>query len=334
MKDDNYLLVVCEQRSDRFAILDVIEKKEINDYIKVYKDFFVNKYKNSPSIELIDITEEILTDEKYDIRCKFKAKGEKYENLNDSYDEWINVFYFEKFQGLNNFKNKDLSLDNSELNNENESEKIIEIERLHPELYSYNDDKKSWIERFIDYGARTQEWDLIGDDEFYGCYSFPLFTEEFCKMIREEAEFSGKWTTERHAAYPTNDMLIESIGLEDIYTEIIEEYILSFAIYKFHLDFSHLKNFYSENFLARYNTKQQGHLSIHHDESGVTALVQLSDFKDYEGGGTWFTNQKKLIKNPVGYCTIHPGKFTHRHGGRPIKSGSRYILVSFININS
>jgi hypothetical protein len=27
----------------------------------------------------------------------------------------------------------------------------------------------------------------------------------------------------------------------------------------------------------------------------------------------------------------HPGQITHKHGGRPVTEGTRYILVSFTN---
>jgi hypothetical protein len=149
-------------------------------------------------------------------------------------------------------------------------------------------------------------------------------------MIREEAEHSKKWTTNRHEYYPTTDMLLTELGLDDIYYKVLERYIMPFAIYKFGLDGRGWGSMKSENFLARYNTTAQGHLSIHHDMSDITCLVQLSDMDEYEGGGTWFWRQKKLVKSPIGYCTVHPGNITHKHGARPVSRGQRYIIVSFM----
>ena len=201
---------------------------------------------------------------------------------------------------------------------------------LHSELYSYRYDKTKWLERFVTYDARIREWDLITDEQFDGCFTFPLFTPEFCTMIREEAEYSKKWTYNRHEYYPTTDMLLTELGLDDIYYEVLQTYIMPFIIYKFGLDGKGWNSLSSENFLAKYTPDIQGHLSIHHDSSDVTCLVQLSDMSEYEGGGTWFWRQKKLIKSPIGYCTIHPGNITHKHGARPVSKGSRYIIVSFM----
>ena len=204
------------------------------------------------------------------------------------------------------------------------------IERLHPELYSYWDNKEEWTKKFISYAARTKEWDLIVDEPFDNCFSFPLFTEDFCKMIREEAEHSKKWTIKRHEFYPTTDMLLTEIDMDDIYNDVMKEYVMPLSIYMWALEGEGWDNLHCENFLAKYVPQAQGHLSIHHDSSDITCLIQLSDLDEYEGGGTWFRRQKKLIKNSIGYATLHPGNITHKHGARATTKGTRYITVSFM----
>lgn len=201
---------------------------------------------------------------------------------------------------------------------------------LHPELYSYYENSDEWKSRFITYSARTKEWDLICDEPFMNTFSFPLFTAEFCRMIREEAEYSNAWTVNRHDYYPTTDMVLDVIGMQDIYMEVLREYVMSLSIYMWALEGDGWDNLNSENFLAKYTPNAQGHLSIHHDSSDITALVQLSDLDEYEGGGTWFRRQKQLLKNPIGYVTIHPGNITHKHGARAVTDGTRYIIVSFM----
>ena len=203
--------------------------------------------------------------------------------------------------------------------------------RLYPELYTYFDDPQIWIEKYITYSARTKEWELISDEPFDNCFSFPLFTPEFCKMIREEAEHAKSWTTDRHDNYPTTDMLLDVIGLHDTYMEILRLFVMPFSIYMWALEGKGWDDLQAENFLAKYVPHAQGHLSIHHDSSDITCLIQLSDFDEYEGGGTWFRRQKKLVKNPIGYATIHPGNITHKHGARAVTEGTRYIVVSFMN---
>ncbi|OED35543.1 hypothetical protein AB833_30495 [Chromatiales bacterium (ex Bugula neritina AB1)] len=202
----------------------------------------------------------------------------------------------------------------------------------HPELYTYFDDKEAWEQRFVTYAARTKEWELITDEPFDNCFTFPLFTEEFCTKLREEAEHAQSWTTKRHVSFPTTDMVLQVLNLNDTYRAVIADYIMPCAIYHWELG-PGWRNFRAETFLAKYTATAQGHLSIHHDESDVTCLIQLSDLHEYEGGGTYFRRQRKVVKNSIGYATLHPGHITHKHGGRAISKGLRYILVSFIHRN-
>ena len=62
-----------------------------------------------------------------------------------------------------------------------------------PDLYSYWDNKEEWTNKFITYSARTKEWDLIVDEPFDSCFTFPLFTEEFCKKLekRQNTQMHG-----------------------------------------------------------------------------------------------------------------------------------------------
>ena len=200
----------------------------------------------------------------------------------------------------------------------------------HPELFSYFDDKAAWKKRFLSYAARTKEWELVAEEPFDSCFTLPLFTDEFCRMIREEAEHAESWTTDRHAHYPTTDLVLQVIGMEDIYREIISEYIVPCARTLWRLD-NQWNRIRAETFLAKYTADAQGHLALHHDDSDITCLIQLSDLDEYEGGGTFFSRQKKVVKNGIGHATIHPGQITHRHGGRAISKGTRYIMVSFIH---
>ena len=202
--------------------------------------------------------------------------------------------------------------------------------RLHPELYSYWDNSDAWKQRFVSYSARTQEWDLIMDEPFDNCFSMPLFSAEFCQLIMEEAEHANAWTTDRHEFYPTTDMLLETLGMDKIYYEVLKEYAMPAAIHAFKLDGEGWDEMASEDFLAKYLPDAQGHLSLHHDHSNITALVTLSHMDDYEGGGTWFSHQRKLIKEKQGHVSIHPGNITHKHGARATTKGKRYIIVSFM----
>ena len=125
-------------------------------------------------------------------------------------------------------------------------------------------------------------------------------------------------------------MLLETIAMDRIYYEVLKEYVIPASVYAFQLDGVGWDVMTSEDFLAKYVPDAQGHLSLHHDASNITALVTLSNFEEYEGGGTYFSHQKKLIKEKQGYVSIHPGNITHKHGARATTKGTRYIIVSFM----
>ena len=202
---------------------------------------------------------------------------------------------------------------------------------LHPELYQYWNDTSAWHRKFLVPGLIKKEWDLFVDEEFDGAFVYPLFTKEFCKMIIEEAEHAKVWTFARHEFYPTTDFVLTEIGFDKIYYDLLWEFVMPMAIHKYGLEGKGWDQLTAESFLARYTPDTQGHLSIHHDNSHITALVNLSEKdEDYTGGGTWFWRQKTLSKPPQGYVSVHPGNITHKHGARPVLSGKRYIIVSFM----
>ena len=125
-------------------------------------------------------------------------------------------------------------------------------------------------------------------------------------------------------------MLLGAISLDRIYYEILNEFVIPAAIHAFQLTGKGWSDMNSEDFLAKYVPDAQGHLSLHHDHSNITALVTLSNFDEYQGGGTYFSHQKKLVKEKQGCVSIHPGNITHKHGARATTSGTRYIIVSFM----
>jgi hypothetical protein len=202
---------------------------------------------------------------------------------------------------------------------------------LHSDLYQYWNDPSAWHRKFLVPGMIKKEWDLFVDEEFDGTYAYPFFTKEFCNKIIEEAEHAQVWTFARHEFYPTTDFVLTEIGFDKIYYDLLWEFVMPMAIHKFGLEGKGWDQLQAESFLARYTPDTQGHLSLHHDNSHITALVNLSEKDiDYAGGGTWFWRQKYLSRPPQGYISVHPGNITHKHGARPVLSGKRYIIVSFM----
>lgn len=194
-------------------------------------------------------------------------------------------------------------------------------------------DWDGWKAKYVNQSMLKGEYDLMVDDIGHNVYEFPLFTEKFCKEAVGLSEALNKWTVDRHEFYPTNDVLLQDIGLQDAYHQVLKEVVYPLCIHLWTLEGKGWDNMFSENFLARYTTDRQSHLSLHHDFSHVTMVVKLND--EFDGGGTWFPKYN-LLSNPerVGVATLHPGMVTHLHGARPIYAGKRYICVSFMRKES
>ena len=150
----------------------------------------------------------------------------------------------------------------------------------------------------------------------------------FCDELIELSE-TIPWVNDRHEFYPTTDNLLKSLGMEEIYNKVINDYVRPLAINRFQLDGKSWEHLRDESFIIRYKPEEQAHLGIHHDHGTITTLVNLNPGQ-FEGGGTYFPKFKYLA-NPkeIGAMTLHPSNITHKHGARPVTKGTRYVVVSF-----
>ena len=187
----------------------------------------------------------------------------------------------------------------------------------------------AWVSKYINPAIARGEHELMIDELGPSVIEFSLFTTKFCEEMIQLSETKGVWTEGRHEFYPTNDMLMEVIGMKQIYSRVIKDFVAPLATWFWTLEGQGWDNMQDETFIIRYKADKQGHLSLHHDHSQYTLAVKLND--EFEGGGTYFP-MYKLLANPkrIGNAILHPGLVSHRHGGRPVLSGTRYINVSFI----
>lgn len=191
----------------------------------------------------------------------------------------------------------------------------------------------AWVSKYVAPVMLQRDYELMTDELGPNIIEFPLFTDRFCEELIQLAESKGEWTMGRHEFYPTNDMLMETLGMKDIYTRVIREYVAPLATWYFTLEGQGWDVVEDETFIIRYKPDLQGQLSVHHDHSSYTIGVKLND--EFEGGGTYFPKYGvNAIPKRNGNAFLHPGMITHRHGGRPVYSGTRYIAVSFIRNNS
>ena len=197
---------------------------------------------------------------------------------------------------------------------------------------SNNVGSQQWREKYLSKNITSCSPDLIVDELGHQGHTNifqveQVFSKEYCDELIEEAESSNNWTKKRHDNYPTTDMLLSSFSANTSYENVLRRYLYPMIIDRWRLDGDKWSKLVGENFIIKYESVGQASLELHHDSSEFTILTALND--SFEGGGTWFHNQKLLVKNPVGGIAFHPGNITHLHGGRPVTSGIRYIVVSF-----
>ena len=159
-----------------------------------------------------------------------------------------------------------------------------------------------------------------------------MFSKNVCEWIIFESEnyakHNGGWTTRRHENYPTTDIPIEKIPS-----------VFSFVLNSFNDIFNKIKKSYcfteevifniKDLFIVKYNEETQNKLDLHQDGSFLSINLLLSDPKDFEGGGTYF-NDGLTVFLEQGDLLVHSGKV--EHSGLTITKGTRYIMVSFVNI--
>ena len=173
---------------------------------------------------------------------------------------------------------------------------------------------------------------LIANKLSFGIYSFNYFTNTFCdELVRDLKKFDG-WTKDRHGNYPTNDVLLKDYHptLFGIYDTCIRNIVIPLVNTIYEGSTFKGDKIKHETFIIRYKPGVQNSLRLHHDASVFSIILNLSqEGIDFEGGGTYFPQHEKLIKESKGNLVMHPGKMTHWHGVRPITSGERYVIVSF-----
>ncbi|XP_042328960.1 multifunctional procollagen lysine hydroxylase and glycosyltransferase LH3 isoform X2 [Sceloporus undulatus] len=171
-------------------------------------------------------------------------------------------------------------------------------------------------------------------------YWFPVFTDQMCDELVEEAENFGQWSGGKHedtrlaGGYenvPTVDIHMNQIGFEKEWLQFLRDYIapVTEKLYP---------GYYTKaraimNFMVRYRPDEQPSLRPHHDSSTFTINVALNHKGiDYEGGGCRFIRYNCKVESPrKGWSLMHPGRLTHYHEGLPTTRGTRYIMVSFVD---
>ena len=276
-----------------------------NSGVKKLVEYYIDHYKN----EMFVIDEFFSVAFKQTLRTDILEEYKDFPKLKAA-APIVNFFEQQDSKGLTNYNKEDLP------------EPQIEL----PEILDTNN-WEEWCQKYINPYILKGQYRLMVDEIGPNIIEFPLFTEKFCDEVIELAE-SGEWVTDRHEYYPTTDQTMESLGMQDIYQYVLESFVYPIWVWYWELEGDNFNKLRSENFIAKYDTKNQGSLNLHHDDSLITLNVRLND--EFKGGGTYLPKYK-LTTQPrkKGNAMAHPGMITHKHGGRPVEEGTRYILVTF-----
>ena len=197
-----------------------------------------------------------------------------------------------------------------------------------------------WLEEYIDPNCL----DVLFNDSkpeytepISWLFETKFATPKFCKEMIELVNSYDLWSDGKnndarlqsgYEPVPTVDVHLNQVDYRDVWDKMLKMVIAPICE-KFFVGY-HTKGT-NICFVVKYSMDGQKHLRPHHDASAYTINIALNDQSEYTDGGTHFlvTDYKK-VGAPVGTMLIHPGRCTHYHEGLPITSGTRYILVGFI----
>ncbi|XP_015786267.1 procollagen-lysine,2-oxoglutarate 5-dioxygenase 1 [Tetranychus urticae] len=218
----------------------------------------------------------------------------------------------------------------------------FETSHLHNDLYEIYNNQYEWAEKYIhpNYSAVLKE-DHIIEQPCPDVYWFPIVTPTFCKHLIEEMENYGQWSDGSnydprlnggYESVPTVDIHTNQVGLEQQWLYFLREYVRPVQE-KVFIGYFHDPPKATMNFIVRYKPTEQAFLKPHHDTSTYTINIALNRVGiDYEGGGCRFVRYNcSVVSLRQGWTLMHPGKLTHYHEGLTVTSGTRYIMVSFVD---
>ena len=151
----------------------------------------------------------------------------------------------------------------------------------------------------------------------------PLFSQEMCDAIIQEANALGKWEPMGGDKFPAQEIRVRELALWEDIENIWKDKLGKIAESKW-TPMAHIG--LRDAFVMRYSLDTQTSLDFHTDASLVTGSVKLNG--DYEGGELVFPHQDfSNINISNGACLLFPSQVTHGHKVNPLISGVKYSLT-------
>ncbi|XP_059611971.1 procollagen-lysine,2-oxoglutarate 5-dioxygenase [Phlebotomus argentipes] len=211
-----------------------------------------------------------------------------------------------------------------------------------PDFYMLLTNQQDWERRYIhpEY-AKQLEANATRIQPCPDVYWFAIGTEAFCEDMIAIMENFGRWSDGSNSdkrleggyeAVPTRDIHMNQVGLEKLWLKFLQLYVrpLQEAVF---VGYFHDPPKSLMNFVVRYRPDEQPYLRPHHDSSTYTINIALNRVGiDYTGGGCRFLRYNCSVEaTKMGWMLMHPGRLTHFHEGLHTTSGTRYIMVSFVD---
>ncbi|XP_012246247.1 procollagen-lysine,2-oxoglutarate 5-dioxygenase [Bombus impatiens] len=212
----------------------------------------------------------------------------------------------------------------------------------HPDFYQILNNKLDWEKTYIhenyseNFNPNKTPVQVCPD-----VYRFPIVNERFTKELIDIMETFGKWSdgsnhdprlTGGYENVPTRDIHMNQVKYEPQWLYFLKEYVRPLQELVF-AGYYHDPPRALMNFVVRYRPDEQPSLKPHHDSSTYTINIALNRAGvDYEGGGCRFIRYNcSVTDTKPGWMLMHPGRLTHYHEGLRVTSGTRYIMISFVD---
>lgn len=166
-----------------------------------------------------------------------------------------------------------------------------------------------------------------------GVYSFPCFSQEFCKLLLEEVDYAQAHYSKslmRPNGMNRYGMVLNQVGLEPAITELQQKYIKDLQTFLFGSEGAEPDDHHC--FIVRYRKDEDVGLDMHTDSSDITLNVCLG--REFTGATLTFCgvkgnrdhrNMKHVYQHQIGRGVIHLGR--QRHGADDLASGERLNFI-------
>eukprot|EP00008_Paramoeba_atlantica_P015668 CAMPEP_0201477772 /NCGR_PEP_ID=MMETSP0151_2-20130828/2738_1 /ASSEMBLY_ACC=CAM_ASM_000257 /TAXON_ID=200890 /ORGANISM="Paramoeba atlantica, Strain 621/1 / CCAP 1560/9" /LENGTH=460 /DNA_ID=CAMNT_0047858605 /DNA_START=40 /DNA_END=1422 /DNA_ORIENTATION=+ len=204
---------------------------------------------------------------------------------------------------------------------------------LHKELFAEEVEfKESWFNPQFWEAIHSKCLPKIMKEESSGVFSFPMLSNQLCKMFVEELEnyATSGLPKKRPNSMNNYGLILNEIGMGGFFTQFQQKILQQVATLLFPIEGNCLDDHHT--FIVQYKQGEDLGLDMHVDDADVTCNICLG--KEFSGAGLTFCgsfghphhrHQSLAYQHVVGNCVIHLG--SRRHGADDIESGERLNLI-------